>query len=519
MSCENCGQIITEVRVVASLLNTEVNNALTLSNGLLQFGGPLVKNTDVTGLYILNFGTGVDRIGQFNINASSQVLTKFDNGVVSSSLLFNSSGILVTDATTSPKGLLGNADFKANYVNNSYVQKVYVDTRLVGRAISATLANPTITQNNFAITWDNTANAFTLSSASSAVPGATTQVIYNNAGVLAGDEKFVFDNGIGQLTVRRLQLGDPNFTGTETFITNTGTQTDISFRLEPKGAGNINLNITGGVIHLGATTGSFTNTIIRARGNEAQINISLEPKGTEGIIYIGSINEAGGFRYLQARGNTAITSLELRPQGNGEILVGNNTLSSIFPTIRASSSLSNATLRLAAKSGTFLDIDGIAGEVKIAGTTNGPTLVLGSAAGVSDGGSGRIIIARGSSPDINLFIYSKGLGKIYLNDITQVEIALPVWNMSSTSFVNVAININPEQIESIAISIVSDFAGWTPIDFWSIGSEVASGNYSWSGGAGVTNITVTRTATGIYTGGAYISTAASRGKVFVKYRL
>jgi hypothetical protein len=60
--------------------------------------------------------------------------------------------------------------YEANISDGRHlVNRAFVNSNLLGKAISATLGNPTITENNFAIVWDNTNNVFTLAAAASSV--------------------------------------------------------------------------------------------------------------------------------------------------------------------------------------------------------------------------------------------------------------------------------------------------------------------------------------------------------------
>lgn len=518
--CEICGPQIKEIKIVGSLLNTNVNNALILANGTLQLGGnPLIKDTDIAGAYTLNLGTTLTRLTQLNIKASNQVLGEFSSGANTASILLNSSGILITDTTATPRGLLGSTNFQSNYLANSYVQKVYVDSRIVSKAISAILANPTVSENTYSITWDNTAGNFTLSaSAAPAVPGANTQVIFNNGGALAGDPKLFYNVGGSFLSVWALQLGDPTYGAGDVIINSNGAGATIAIRISPKGNGNIILE-TGlagtGIIQLGNAGGSMRT--IRADGGSSLIDISLEPKGTEGIVYIGNVNEAGGFRYIGTRGSGTDIGLEIRPKGTGDILIGNNTVAYARNTIRASSSL-NSTLRLASKSGIYADVDGIAGEFLLGGTTNGPSLILGSTA--TDGGTTRIINVRGTQANISLLIYSKGTGSIYLNDSTYKDYEIGNWNMNISAggllSVNVPHGLTIDKIDSVDVLIRNDANTFksklitgTTVDFTIQG-------YYYVNAFDVTLVVKTG---GSYDNTNYDGTGFSRGRIRIWYKI
>lgn len=513
--CTICGPQVKEIKIVASLQDISVNNALTLSNGLLQLGGALVKNTDITGTFNINIGTSSNRLIQINTRATNQILSEFNNGLVSNSIKLDSSGILITDNTTNPKGLVGNADYKANYTANSYTQKIYTDSRIVGRAISNLLSNPTITENGFSIIWDNTASQFTLSSAIPGI-GTTTQIIFNDGGALNGDSKLLYDkSGIGKLTVNNILIGNSTYAGTTSTISAGGVNSNISLTLTPKGTGELIIDSTS---LLFGQLASGSERAITVRGNDSLIHLNLEVKGTEGVVHIGSINEAGANRYIGVRGSVTDINLEIRPKGLGEILIGDRTGPGTLKVLRSSGISPIANLRLANKTGSFIDVTEFG---FIFGGLSTPELRIGAN---TDAGTQRILGVLGSSSNIDLLISAKGDGRVYLNGSTLIELPIGNWNMHAgsggTSSIPISLTtygLDWTKIIGIEVEIVDNTNTLrSPLFLRVAGSDFTpSGFYDYNS----TDITLYRRTGSFYDSAAYNGTGFSRGTLLIKYKL
>lgn len=503
MCCES--QILKEIKVVASLGDVIINNALTFENGVLQFRGSLVRDTDITGLHVLNLGIESDKISALNVNASNSINIKYNGGVINSSIELNSSGILVTDNTNNPKGLTGSADYSANYINNSYVQKVYVDTRIVSKQISAVLSNPTVTQNGYSITWDNTAGRFTLSQ-SGLVAGSNTQVIFNSTGTLTGDNNFTFN--VDTLSIPNINLGNNTFVGNRT-IQALSSSLDSNIFIYPKGAGNVTLGLDTGEVLIGKFSSPNSIQIIRANGNNSNVHISLEPKGTDGIVYIGNITEAGGFRYLQSRGNAADVGLKISSKGNGTLIletalnipvyIGDITNANGYRILKAGSSLGTANFAIA---GTGINSEILIGD-KLENASN------------------RVIRADSSVSDCNLLLYGKGTGTVFINGIAFKELNIGDWNMDSTASISIP-HLLPDFTKIITVSgVIYNDAGdrsfviGTDDVFFSPGYSTVPV----SAGIDNTDISITRKTSGFYDSTDFDATGYNRGKIIIMYKI
>jgi len=158
-SC-GCGSgvsVIQEIKVLASASSLQFNNGLTFTvPNLVQLGGPLLQDTVLNGNFNLTLGQSSNRLTSLSINTNTSIGLNFNNGTVGNSLTLSSTGVLLTDTTSSPKGLVGNADYSVNYTNLTYTQKVYVDNRIGGKAVSSLVTTPTVIQNGYVLSWDNT---------------------------------------------------------------------------------------------------------------------------------------------------------------------------------------------------------------------------------------------------------------------------------------------------------------------------------------------------------------------------
>lgn len=514
MCTTTCGPLIKEVKYVASLQGVNVNNALTLENGILQWGGPLVENTIVSGPYSITLGTDLSRLTEFNVKASSKVLLEYSTGLTSAKIEITNDGIIVSDTLAPSKGITGAQDYQNNYTDKSYTQKLYVDTSIAGKKLSSALTNPGPGEDQFAIIWDNASGRFTLSAASAgSTPGTNTQVIFNNAGSLAGDARFIWDSaGLGNLTVSTLTLGGATYGSGETVINNSGTGASIDIRLAPKGDGNITLDIqSGGLVQIGANVGSFNVVALRAKGNDSTISIALEPKGTEGVVYIGNINEAGGYRYIQPRGSSSDISLQLRPKGAGEITIGDSSINATRHTLRAISASAGTILRLATKTSTFLEIDNSGVFI---GNTLSPTLYFGTA---SDAVTSASISILSSTPNVSMFIYGKGTGRVYINGRSFIEIPIGNWNMDvDPSGPAIFHGLDSTKIKYIEVWIRDDAnVGNYPINYTDTATNIVSGNVRHDN----VQVYLNRSNGGVFNTASFSSTGFSRGTVTIWYEI
>jgi len=494
-----CGQTILEkVKLVASLEDITVNNALTLLNSYLQFGGPLVQNTEVTEAYKLSFGIIGNRLKEFNANVNQKVELSFSDEIISANLLINNNGFLLNDSTTTPKGLVGAADYSANYTNNTYVQKLYVDSHLVGKQISTILQNPTDTQNGYTVSWDQPNQKFTLTPGAQISAGADTQIIYNSGGTLVGNNNLIFASNI--LSAPNINLGISALSGTLREIKVISSDVDVALSLKTKGAGNLNLSIFSGSIKLGDTTSSNTNQILTATGSNGQIDISLEPKGTEGVIYIGNINEAGGNRYSTVRGSATNISYVLSGKGTGNIISNASILQLGLST------LTGARRYILAKgsSGTI--------DIIIGGQDTGSVVYIGSD---DDNASSRFLRPNSSSANINFLIDAKGTGKVFVNGFANwKKIAIGDWNMDTTAFIPIPHGLGSKaKIGVVYAVIISDGGFYYPINT-TISTVAAAGS--------VQEITDTDIILGRIPGGSFDSTSFdstgfNRGYVYISY--
>lgn len=477
MSCECDNTVIQQVKVVVGIGNLLIQNGLTLSGNTLEWGGsPLLHNTDITGAFILNLGTNASRLTQGNIRANNQVLLDYNSGVVNASLLLASTGITLTDTTVSPKGLVGASDYSTNYTDNTYIQKIYGDTHLGTKLLSAIAITPTITQDHFYLQWDNTSSKYTLVATGVTVPGADTNVLFNDATALGASAKFTFNKTTGTLVSGDIHiLGTSDVAGAVKSIQVQGTDTNISLSLLPKGTGSIILgNDIGGKVILGISGNTDTDKIIGVQGTQSNIAIRLQPKGT-GILYVGDPVGSGNERIIQVDGTTTDISGRFKAKGAGSIYLTPGSGGQV-----------------------------IIGDIAVADTDY-------------------YLQTIGSGANRNLRISSNGTGRVIIDGYATTEVSIPAWNMDTTVGVTATIpNIIPSKIIFMSY-VISNNAG-TLFSYIStyihdtapgdmpdagIGSAILTGGVN-------TSVDLLRVDSGIFDNANY--NAFNSGKLTVVYR-
>jgi len=500
----NCPQIIKKIGVILNLDGISINNALTLNNSILQFGGPLVQPTEVTDNFPLSFGTPASRLNQFNVRTQSGITLENNNGSSVINLTFDSGGAILNDSSLVPIGLKGAADYSANYTSLTYVQKAYADARIAGKQITALLAAPTITEAGFNIVWNQVAGKFDLAPPGNIVAGSDTQVIFNSVGALVGSPSLLFASNI--LSVPQINIGSLNpLAGTERIIQVISDSLNTGLLISTKGTGNLTLGILQGSILIGNSTSTNTLHALTANGANAQIDIALEPKGTDGKVYIGNILEAGGYRYIQPRGSVSNIGINISGKGTGSVILDSGLL---YPTYLGSITDPNTYRILKAGSTTVSDI-------AIAGTGINSKVIIGDNIELA---STRYMIPGSGSTDVNFKINGKGTGQVAINDIVLYkECAIGDWNMQSTNIVTVPHGIDYTKIIGVHVVIRDDANNvFQPLNKITAADFVPAGGVS---GYLVGGVTLYRKATGFFDDANYNATGFNRGWVYVSYKI
>jgi hypothetical protein len=502
--CSN--QILKKIKVVASLGDATINNALTYENGVLQFRGALVQNTEVWGNYTLNFGTTASKLNQFNVQAGS-VSLESNNGSVENSIRLTSTGAVLTSTTANSKGLEGAIDFSANYTLLSFIQRGYADTKIVSRSISAILADPQPAQDGFAITWDDTNQVWTLTTPGSITAGTDTQIIYNNSGSLVGNANFLMLYASNTMSVPQIMLGHAALAGTDRTIYSESSSPNVNLHIRTKGTGSLILSFLEGKLLLGDANSANTNHIITAQGAQTQIDISLEPKSTGGKVYIGSEAEAGAYRYIKARGNAANVSLVLQSKGTVAdlILDPNSDATGLAGTVKIGTGVAGvpgtSTKRLHANS------DFTTTHLELGGDGAISRLYVGLS---SQAISTRYLTVGTASADCNFKISAKGTGVTYIDGKASKKVTIGDWNMDSTDTVTVNVGVSPDFYKILAAFVViisDDGVLRTQLD-WK-----GNGGVSWNSGV----FYLDRLAGGIFDNANYNATGFNRGHIYVVY--
>lgn len=409
--CDECGNtIIQQIKVVGSIGDITVNNGLTLTGSIIQWGGPLLHDTDITGARVVNLGTNGSRLTQGNIYASNQILLNYLTGGLGVSLSLTSSGATLTDTLASPKGLIGAADYSANYTNNTYIQKIYGDTHLGSKLLTSLVTNPGAGQDHYYLQWDNAAAKYTLVATGITVPGLNMQVLFNDAGALAANGKFLFDKATGYVTVGdTLTLGTSGVVGPAKLIQVQGSDTNISLTLTTKGNGNLVLGVdTSGLILLGQSGNSAVSRTFLVNGSQSNIDLRLHPKGT-GVVYLGDDTTSGASRTLKVDSTSTDVSLNIKPKGAGSVILQ---------------------------------------------TTGGGQVQIGD---IGVAGTDFYISTISSSTNRNLRISSNGTGRVIVDGYAKITLPINDWNMDLNQVQTVTLlNVTPDKIREISVVIIND---------------------------------------------------------------
>lgn len=469
MACDGTETIIQQIKVVVGINNLLVQNGLTLTSNTLEWGGsPLLHNTDITGGFILNLGTSASRLTQSNIKASSQILLDYSNGINSATLLLSSTGIILTDTTATPRGLVGASDYSTNYIANAYIQKIYGDSHLGTKLLSSIAITPTITQDHFYLQWDNTSATYTLVATGITVPGADTQVLFNDAATLGASAKLTFNKTTGTLTSGDIHiLGTSGVSGANKSIQVQSTDTNISLSLLPKGNGNIVLgNDIGGKVILGISSNTDTDKIIGVQGTQSNIAIRIQPKGT-GVLYVGDPAGSGNERIVQIDGSATDISGRFKAKGAGSIYLTPGSGGQV-----------------------------IIGDVTIADVDY-------------------YLQTIGSGANRNLRISSSGTGRVIVDGYATKEVPIGDWNMTSTTSISIAHGLNYKTIRSVNIIIRNDAdTAYNNLSRLNGSTGLVSGGWTFNG---TTDLTLQKVNGTIFDAG-YSATSFNRGFVIIVYK-
>ena len=162
----------------------------------------------------------------------------------------------ITD-TINEKGLVNFADYSANFTALSLITKGYADGHLGGQDVDALVITPTATEDGYVISWNDTNSNYELT----AFVGAS----------------------VGLVNVVQIANGSGGFLD-----------------------GGSAFNPTTGTLQLGANTNAVTNRQIVAAGSNANVDITLTPKGT-GIVKLDSGMQLDIFERLNFEGGSKET--------------------------------------------------------------------------------------------------------------------------------------------------------------------------------------------------------------------
>jgi hypothetical protein len=517
MTCSR--KIISEIKVIAKIQGIQANNALTLDplTGVLQFGGPLIHDTVVNGNYNLSFGSFGNNIKYFSVSSGTTVYLEANNGSVGSFVNIDNNVILVGSSAPASRGLHGLHNYSANYQDFTYVQKVYTDNHIVGKNARNDVTSPGPTEDQKMIAWNNATGEWIMRTGSGAVTiGNPTEVIYNQAGTLVGHPNFTFNVATSVMSVPLIDMGHDFLAGDARYLTMRSSDPNVTLYVYLKGAGNFHIGTFNGAILLGSPAATDLLQRIQARGSQPQVDIALEPKGPDGMVFIGDKDEIGAFKRLAARGYNAHIHLMLQSKGQGNVILDPDP----------DNSVDGAWVKIGQGSGTvpgirtrrlYADSEWVTTNLEIGGTGAGFTLLVGTSnQNVSD----RFMTVASAAPDCNLQVYGKGLGKAAVNNIVRSKkVNIGDWNMSSSPNKNVTHGLpNHRKIISVEVIIRNDVDTFNyPLDSRNLSTPAVpnggviywDSSYVWLG----------RLAGGDFANINFDATGYNRGWIYINYEL
>ena len=249
-------------------------NAYTFSNGVthngsgnVQFGGTITSltflqmqqllqiysdnvngtfrvNNNVGELQISGGGTGEVRFAKYSEGHL------FFNNVANKSLTFQ-------DFRVVKKGAEYAADYSLEFVDLSWINKVYADNRIASKSVEATIKAPGAGNHLQAIVWNDTNQQWEFGNAV-ASPGGSANELQKNSGSSTFSGSGVFSSSSGNLT-----LGDTGLGGDERILGVDSSSASVDITFSNKGVGGeYNFNFTrtfDSVIHFGALASGAPN--------------------------------------------------------------------------------------------------------------------------------------------------------------------------------------------------------------------------------------------------------------------
>ena len=151
------GEVTTLNAAIATATQT-ASNGLTKFTQDIQLGGLLTKSTiiDLGASNVLTFDSTGDAVNFILDAAGTWTLFGATGGFIDTGAAFNITGT----------ALNYDVDRSGVYTDRSVTDKEYSDSKLGGQTVSSVVKNPTVSEDGYSVTWDNTGNQFVLSAVS-----------------------------------------------------------------------------------------------------------------------------------------------------------------------------------------------------------------------------------------------------------------------------------------------------------------------------------------------------------------
>lgn len=224
----------------------------------------------------LGLGTSGD-YAQLSSPTFSELLTT--NYGFSLSEEISAPGILLTD-NAAGRGIRYNADYSSTLVDLSLPPVIYVKSTIGGNPVDSLVINPTITQDGYAIKWNNTNGEYELAPSGGGVSfGTSGQIPYMNVGGTDFDylNGFSFDSTLGYLNIgNNSSLVIPR-------IQATSSGANINLELYGKGTGYIWAN---NAVRTGSSINIYTHingTSITSYDTSTTSDFTILADGTDSV--------------------------------------------------------------------------------------------------------------------------------------------------------------------------------------------------------------------------------------------
>lgn len=287
----------------ASTIGTSytASNGIEISSNNIQLGSAFTKNTSMDGNgWHVTLGASGNRLGNFRVwsggtisldattaatwqvGGSSMTLSTTTATLATSDggLSVGTSGHIFTDSRGTPTGLEYNADYFANYTNRSLTDWLSVKSHFGGKAVDALVMAPTITEDGYVVSWNNTNNEYELVAQTGGGGVTSVDVSGGTTGLTTSGGPVTTSGTItlaGTLGVANGGTGATTLTSGRLLVGN-GTSAISASSVSITGAIATNLTAINGQLKVGIGSGSDTTPA-------QQLDVQDNSSNTNAVLY------------------------------------------------------------------------------------------------------------------------------------------------------------------------------------------------------------------------------------------